>query len=119
MPNRGRKLLLVTGIPGTGKTCYGKLLAQKFGFVHYDLEAKTNLDPLLADPAKFMDTILEKEGDVVATWGFLPNDEQIQIVNQFQARGFTLVWFDGNRPAALREFINRGDVPEENFYLQM
>jgi hypothetical protein len=33
--------------------------------------------------------------------------------------GFKLLWFDGNRPAALREFLKRGDVPEICFYIQM
>jgi hypothetical protein len=53
------------------------------------------------------------------TWGFVPTHAQIEVVNQFGANGFRLVWFDGNRPAALREFIKRGTVPEELFYAQM
>jgi hypothetical protein len=30
-----------------------------------------------------------------------------------------LIWFDGDRPAALREFQKRATVPEELFYAQM
>ena len=33
--------------------------------------------------------------------------------------GFKLLWFDGNRPAALWEFLKRGDPPEIYFYIQM
>jgi hypothetical protein len=54
----------------------------------------------------------------VVTWGFVPDRHQTGIVSQFRDQGFKLVWFDGNRPAALRVYIKRGS-PEELFYLQM
>ncbi len=39
---------------------------------------------------------------------------------QFKTVGFKLIWFDGNRPAALREFIKMGTHPGNAlFYLQM
>src|SRR5215472_19276406 len=31
-------VLLITGIPGTGKTTYGNTFAKEFGFLHRDLE---------------------------------------------------------------------------------
>ncbi len=37
----------------------------------------------------------------------------------FKSSGFELVWFDGDRPTALREFIKRATVREELFYHQM
>ena len=54
----------------------------------------------------------------MATWGFLPI-EQGGIVKLFKQKGFKVFWFDGNRPAALREFLKRGTVQEHLFYLQM
>ena len=118
MTRQKNELILITGIPGTGKTTYGELFASRFGFVHHDLENPATLNRLCADPSKYIDTISNEDERIVLTWGFLPQ-EQIGIVKQFQAKGFKLVWFDGNRPAALRTFITRGTVAEELFYLQM
>jgi hypothetical protein len=55
---------------------------------------------------------------VVITWGFHPVHDTQDILFLKEA-GFRLVWLDGNRPAALREFIRRGTVQESLFYLQL
>jgi adenylate kinase family enzyme len=119
MPPQSRKLLLITGIPGTGKTCYGESFARNYGFVHHNLEQTDLLRRVLSNPAGFVEEILKIGKDTAVTWGFVPNDEQIKVVNLFKEKGFVLVWFDGNRPAALRKFINRKTVSEECFYRQM
>jgi len=119
MSAQKRQLILITGIPGTGKSTYGQEFSRRFGFVHLDLEGQELLGQLLSDPGKFIDGLVDQTRNIVATWGFLPNEQQIQIAAQFKAKGFNLVWFDGDRPAAFRAFIKRGTVPEELFYLQM
>jgi len=54
------------------------------------------------------------------TWGFGPDDQaSLNLVQQFREDGFPWIWFDGNRPGALREFQRRGTVPERDLYLQM
>jgi len=118
MTRQKKELILITGIPGTGKTTYGELFANRFGFIHYDLENRETINGLCVDPSKYIDSILNEGGRIVATWGFLPQ-EQMGIVKEFQAKGFTLVWFDGNRPAALRVFNRRGTVPEYLFHMQI
>jgi hypothetical protein len=50
---------------------------------------------------------------------FLPDQTQTALVLQFRSAGFKLIWLDGNRPAALREFQKRNTVSEEAFNLQM
>jgi hypothetical protein len=63
--------------------------------------------------------VRQKRNSVV-TWGFVPDHgPSVQSVLEFKKSDFKLVWFDGNRPAALREFQKRATVPEESFYLQM
>jgi adenylate kinase family enzyme len=114
-----RDLLLISGIPGTGKTTYGNRFERDFGFVHCDLENQQRLNCLGANPAGFIDELKGGNQNVVVTWGFMPDEAQTNIVLQFRDAGFTLTWFDGNRPAALRAFQNRGTVPEELFYTQM
>jgi hypothetical protein len=90
------------------------------GFVHCDLEKQETLNGLAANPTQFIADIVSQSRDTVLTWGFVPDDPaSVSIVIQFENSGFKLVWFDGNRPAALREFIKRGTVPEVLFYLQM
>lgn len=115
-----RNLILITGIPGTGKTYIGDFFANKRGYIHYDLEQNDTLYDLLSSPNLFIERLLKNKRDTVITWGFVPdNQQQIRIVNHLKSIGFKLIWFDGNRPAALREFIRRGTVPEAAFYLQM
>jgi hypothetical protein len=114
------ELFLITGIPGTGKTTFGDNLVRDFEFLHCNLEDQTNLNRLAANPAGFIGDILRQGRNTVVTWGFGPDHEpSVQWVLEFRKSGFKVVWFDGNRPAALREFQKRGTVPEVLFYLQM
>jgi hypothetical protein len=55
---------------------------------------------------------------VVITWGFVPGVDD-NTVRRLQAMGFRMVWFDGNRAAARREFLKRGTVGEDLLNLQM
>jgi hypothetical protein len=72
------------------------------------------------DPSGFIGAILRENKNTVVTWGFNPEHQpSVSAVGEFRKLGFKLIWFDGNRPAALREFIKRGTVPEVCFYLQM
>lgn len=116
-----RDLLLITGIPGTGKTTYGdKFEANEFGFVHRDLEDQQTLNRLNADPAQFIGELLNGEKNVVITWGFGPDCERsLFLVQQLRSAGFNWIWFDGDRPAALRAFQKRATVREVDFYRQM
>ena len=112
-------LFLITGIPGTGKTWYGDKFATEFGFAHHDLEEQQTLNRFAGSPQQFIADILALNKNTVVTWGFLPDQIQTTLVLQFSEAGFKLIWFDGNRPAALREFRKRGTVPEELFHIQM
>ena len=112
-------LFLITGIPGTGKTWYGDKFASEFGFVHCDLEDQPTRSRFASNPAEFISALVNQDANVLVTWGFLPDQTQTALVAQFRSSGFKLIWFDGNRPAALRGFQKRRTVSEELFYLQM
>ena len=114
-----RDLLLITGIPGTGKTSYGNKFASEFAFMHVDLEDPQTLTRLASDPSRFIAQLKGYRRTVVVTWGFVLDGVQTAIVLQFRSAGFKWIWFDGNRPAALREFRKRGTVPEQLLRLQM
>ena len=112
-------LFLITGIPGTGKTWYGEKFATDFGFVHYDLENQQTLSRF-ATFAQLISEMLSLSKNVVVTWGFNPEDPpSLELIRQLRSAGFKWIWFDGNRPAALLAFSNRGDVPELALVAQM
>lgn len=117
-----RDLLLITGIPGTGKTCYADKFTKEFGFLHHNLEDQQTqtLNRFNANPAQFIGEVLTAKENVVITWGFGPDCERsVSLVLQLKSAGFKWIWFDGNRPAALREFQKRATVQEIDFYTQM
>ncbi len=114
------KLLLLTGIPGTGKTTAGDYLADHHDFVHLDAEAHV-IQGLVRTWGEFLVKArrLRDEGNnVVISWGFMPGTDD-GTVRSLQKLGFTMVWFDGDRTAALREFLKRGTVTKELFDIQM
>jgi len=112
-------LLLITGIPGTGKTCYGDKFAAEFGFMHYDLEDDQTRNGFFPNPGKFIADAIAQNKSVVVTWGFFPDPYQTALVQQFRSAGFKLIWFDGDRTSALREFKKRGTVSVEAFDAQI
>jgi adenylate kinase family enzyme len=115
-----RDLLLITGIPGTGKTCYADKFAKEFGFLHHDFEDQQTLNRFVANPAEFIRELFNEKKNVVVTWGFNPDDEpSLSIVQLLRSVGFNWIWFDGNRPVALREFQKRATVQEIDLYVQM
>lgn len=112
-------LFLITGIPGTGKTWYGDKFATDFGFVHYDLENQQALNRLTTF-AQFISELLSLKKSVVITWGFNPEDPlSLELIRQLRNAGLKLIWFDGNRPAALQAFRKRGTVSEQALVAQM
>lgn len=114
-----RALLLITGIPGTGKTYYGEKFATEFGFAHFDLEDQETLSRFTTF-AHLISELLSLNKSVVVTWGFNPEDPlSIELIRQLRNAGFKLIWFDGNRPAALKAFRQRGSVSEQALAAQM
>ena len=116
------KLILVTGIPGTGKTTIGDYLSDNRSFRHIDFEDGETLGRMV----RFGDRGFRKEiarlrqqkQDVVVTWGFVP-DLQLGMVKLMRGLGFDWVWLDGDRAAARRVFLERGTVAEELLDIQM
>ena len=72
-----RDLLLITGIPGAGKTTYGDRFASEFGFVHYDLEDQQMLIRFASNPARFIRELLHQDGSVVGTWVFSRSEPRL------------------------------------------
>ena len=101
------KKLLITGIPGTGKTNLGNYLAAECGYIHIDMESGDYISAIMTNPTSFIENLVNKHNNIVTTWGFVPSDEQIQIVNLFRNYDFRIIWFDGDRETARSKFIER------------
>jgi len=111
--------LLITGIPGAGKTQFGEYLVSAHGFVHRDLEDTIEFADFVDNPLVYLLKLSAEGQKSVITWGFVPVLRQIESVRSIRKHGFSIVWFDGDRAAALRAFQRCGTTPEANFYLQM
>lgn len=104
-----KQLLLISGIPGTGKTEIGNYLASDYGFSHFHIEE-----------LKYIPDIHKVPDKSVFTWGFVPDDpHSLTIVEDLISSGFKMIWFDGDRNSAKRKFIARNTVPVEFFEIQV
>jgi len=116
------RLLLLTGIPGTGKTTIGNYLADFRSFQHLDFEDPLRLMTLqLNEDAAFrqqVTALVATPKDTVVTWGFVPNSQLTNVLTM-REMGFDWVWFDGNRSAARRVFTERATVPVSVLDYQM
>jgi hypothetical protein len=120
--------LLLSGIPGAGKTHFGKWLEKTHGYVHLDVEkdgAVTKAHLLdawnaciaSADVAPFVESLNRLRGSVVVNWGFPPRF--LDVIQRFKDEGLEPWWFDADPEAARRAFVARGDVPLQAFQTQM
>ena len=111
--------ILITGIPGTGKTTLGEHLSRHHGFTHVDLEEEHRADKLVRDVDGFVQRLEATHKKLVFTWGFPPSLKTIEVVLRLKELGYRLIWLDGNRDAARSTFHRRGDVSESLFYRQI
>lgn len=117
------KKIFIAGVPGMGKTTIGNYLKDNFNVIHFDFEDNT-VWPIRGKEKQFVEMLVTKwtktGKDVVVTWGFGPDmPEHTDIVFPLLRSGFQMIWLDGNRKAALREYKKRGTVSEELLDLQM
>lgn len=123
-----QKLILLSGIPASGKSSYGQWLAREKGFLHLDVEkngvlAKAGLEPVFhetfqsRDVMPFVRTLRSRERHVAVDWGFPPHC--LWVIQALGRAGVDLWWFDGDREAARKAFLKRGTVAVANLDRQM
>src|SRR3989344_2387558 len=114
-----RNFILIAGIPGTGKTTFGNFLEKNYGYVHVDMEENHRTSEILTDTEVFIKEHFSGNKDIVATWGFSPDQETIDVVNKLRTFGFKIFWFDGNRDSAHKATMNRAGFDEKVLQQQM
>lgn len=111
--------LLISGIPGTGKTTFARWLEEEHAY------RRCSRDEL--NGAQFLHCVehaLSAADHVVIDWGFVASDPGFSVdfpvvqrlVNEF---AFEHWWFDGDRHAALASFLSRGTVVREAWDAQL
>lgn len=89
-------IILISGIPGTGKSFLGDYLAEHHEFTHVDLEVQAGLQYLTLLQQKDFDGFVEQVsnlGDRIAlTFGYPP--EWLPVIEQLAVRGVVTAWLD-------------------------
>ena len=117
-------VILLSGIPATRKSTFGRYLAREHGFAHYDLECHPagwphpelknvwdNSRPL------FVAQLRQRHDRIALDWGFPRHC--LPLVRELQACGARLIWFDGDTDRARKAFKKRGGRDEKCFEAQV
>ena len=123
------RLLLLSGIPASGKSTYGQWLADNKGFLFLDAENEGSLDGVGLRPlwnsmfspgaavVPFVQALRQLGQPIALDWGFPP--ACLPVIEALKHAGFEIWWFDGDRAAARQSFITRNTVPIGCFDLQI
>jgi predicted kinase len=121
-------ILLVSGIPASGKSTYCRWLEQDQGFIHFDIDIQmfqgtgvgaqwTNIFQPGGSVEPFVSTLRQWLRSVVIDWGFAP--ARLGVVRNLKEEGVEIWWFDADRAAAQRKYVERGDRALERFEAQI
>jgi hypothetical protein len=98
----GRRRLVITGTPGTGKRALGNYLAEERGFVHLDLDRGSTRAQFLRSGEEGLRAELAalaaSNRKLVVTWTFA-SETQLAYVEVMQSLGFEWIWTDSDRGA--------------------
>ncbi len=120
--HRDTHILLICGMPTSGKTTFGNWLRDQKGFLHLDLESRDclevnhlprfwgkriwNLDR--AGVSRFIAYLQSLKRNVVMTWAF--HTDLIPFVRELVAAGAVPWWFEGDRLASRVKHGERGRI---------
>jgi hypothetical protein len=119
-----KSIVLLSGVPATGKSTFGRYLAREHGFAHYDLEnhplgwphpeLRSEWERSRPD---FIRELRARHDRVALDWGFPVHC--LSMVREMQAEGVHLVWFDGDATRAREVFVRRAGISLACFDKQM
>ena len=114
--------LFIAGIPGSGKTPFADWLRDEFGFMHIDFELLSNdfqqflgqhqwnLPWLFSEMSRFSPCL-------VVSWGFLI--QALPNVQALSGSDVRLIWFDGDRKAACKNWMRKTRRSDSDFWKQL
>jgi hypothetical protein len=114
----GRRLILITGTPGTGKRQLGSYLETQRDFLHVDLDSRRTRTRFLRggndELRRELATVTGSNRKVVVTWTFT-SETQLAYVEAMRELGFEWLWMDGDRGAAYDSFVAEGATEAPRF----
>ena len=100
-----KDIVLIAGIPASGKTSFGDYLRDRKHFLHIDLEAPDGSflyaltkSVRVGRVDGFLEALKGNATRIVLTWGFHTDD--LNIVQALKRAGVELWWFDADEEAA-------------------
>jgi hypothetical protein len=107
-----RPFLLLSGVPGTGKSCFAHWLLDEHGLPYHDVDTRG-----------LPSTESLQKPYLVVDWGFPATqprlDHAINVIRCWIDAGTEYWWFDGDRDAALESFLSRNTVPKSAWNIQI
>jgi hypothetical protein len=111
-------VILVAGIPATGKSTYCGWLHGAKGFAHLDIDRDSAVvNQQIERAGSITKFIRDFQGPTVIDWGFPTGN--IPVVHLIKEAGAELWWFDGDIEAARAAFIRRKRGTLEEFEKQV
>jgi len=118
--------LFIAGLPGCGKSHFGRWLEKEHGYLHIDFEKEQ--DRLLRlhgrelfrmidirDPAPLIEVLKKQSKPIIFNWGFLVG---YMDVAASLAHHLSPYWFRADLSLARDSFLKRADVPLAAFEKQ-
>ena len=112
--------ILLSGIPATRKSTFGRYLAREHGFAHYDLECHPRGWPIPdlksvwdRNRPEFIAQLRKHHDRIALDWGF-PVD-CLSIVEELRNQRVELIWFNGDIDSARSAFEKRGGLDVRSF----
>jgi predicted kinase len=121
-------MLLLTGIPASGKSMFARYLSNTHGYFAYVLEELPADDEIrklwlrcleAGDATRFVKKMRNLPTSVVVEWGFPANEACIRLVQSMKDHGMRVVWFELPDDFARERFVARGTVQVEAFDAQV
>ena len=118
-----KRWLLISGLPGSGKSTFVSWLASEKQFFAVDMERggidrlglRDSWDKFFSghDREAFPNILRARNQSIVLDWNFPPSC--LHVVSVLMELGFELWWFDGDWLAARASFVRRGSEPVQAF----
>jgi hypothetical protein len=99
---KNHKIILVSGIPASGKSTYARWLASSKTYSHLDVDFAANAGIRLD---VWLESVRQSQKNGVIDWGFPPSC--LDTVKWLVSQGVEQWWFDGNHEAAKATFLER------------
>ncbi|HUU16595.1 MAG TPA: hypothetical protein VMW72_05555 [Sedimentisphaerales bacterium] len=119
-----KTILLISGVPGVGKSYFGTWLEKEKNFLHLDVEKDGRLEKFTlnqdwlncfktSQAEAFVGRLQNLGRLVVLNWGF--PTQFLYVVQAMKTAGVQIWWFDADYTIARNVFLKRGDVPVQAF----